>query len=327
MSTAPDQPVSRRLVAPELLPFLDAMPRMELSVEILPVIRAGAAAMPPPPLTPELEAVRREERHVPGAPGDPDVRVLVYTPPGAAAGLRPAYLQIHGGGFVLGTAEMSDLANRMFCAGLDCIVVAVDYRLAPDTPFPGAVNDCHAALRWLAANASALGVDPTRIAIGGESAGGGHAAALALRVRDEGKIPLCLQLLDAPMLDDRTGTGADSHPFAGEFVWRPESNRFGWRCLLGREPGGPAVPAGAVPARAEDLGGLPPTFIIVGALDLFAEENMEYARRLMRAGVPTELHLVPGAYHGYASGGAGAAPMLKAHWEMKQGALARVFSR
>lgn len=161
------------------------------------------------------------------------------------------------------------------------------------------MEDCYAALRWLYTHASELVVDSTRIAIGGASAGGGLTAALGLLTRDRGEVPLAFQLLIYPMLDDRTVTRADTHPFTGEFIWTAQANRFGWKALLGQEPGGPAISPYAAAARAEHLEGLPSTFISVGALDLFLEEDLEYARRLIRAGVPIELHVYPGAYHGF----------------------------
>jgi triacylglycerol lipase len=153
-------------------------------------------------------------------------------------------------------------------------------------------------LAWLQRNAEELGLDPERIAIRGESAGGGIAAGLAIMARDRGGPPICFQLLIYPMLDDRTVTG-DPHPYAGEFVWDRPSNHFGWQCWLGVAPGSSEVPPLAAPARVENLAGLPPTFIATAALDMFAEENLEYARRLLRAGVPTELYLAPGAFHGF----------------------------
>jgi acetyl esterase/lipase len=142
-------------------------------------------------------------------------------------------------------------------------------------------------------------VDASRIAIGGASAGGGLAAALALLARDRGEVPVAFQLLIFPMLDDRTAVTADAHPYTGEFVWTTETNYFGWSSLLGHEPGGEGVSPYAAAARAESLEGLPPAYISVGSIDLFLEEDLEYARRLMRAGVPTELHVYPGAFHGY----------------------------
>jgi len=318
---------SRHLVAPELLAALERLPQLELDDALLAFIRTlppGANGMTMPERTPEQDAVRCEERFAPGLDGAPDVRLLVYTPPGARS-LRPAYLHLHGGGFVMGSPEISDGANRDLALAQDSIVVSVDYRLAPETRWTGSYDDVDAALAWLHREADPLGIDRTRIAVGGESAGGGHAAALALRARDRGDYPLCLQLLDCPMLDDRTCVSADPHPFAGEFVWTPASNRFGWRALLGQEPGGDDIPAAAVPARAADLAGLPPTFIAIGALDLFLEENLDYARRLTRAGVPVELHVIPGAFHGYAMAGA-AAPQISAVTRYRSDALARAFA-
>lgn len=320
---------TRGMVAPELLPLLDVLPSFDFNEEVLRAIRVGAPVakqMRPPPLSPEQQAVACEQRFIPGPPGAPDVRVLVYTPSRKNDGTsRPAYLHIHGGGYVLGNPELNDGSNRSLAAELDCVVVSVDYRLAPETRFPGAVEDCYAALIWLHATAEALGVDRTRIAIGGESAGGGHAAALALLVRQRGGAQLCLQLLDSAMLDDRTGTTSDPHPHCGEFVWTPTSNRFGWRSLLGAEPGGPDVPAVAVPARAADLSGLPPAFMAVGALDLFLEENIEYARRLIRAGVATELHVIPGAFHGFTVAGE-YSPQGRDYMRLRRDALARALA-
>ncbi|MBW8753413.1 MAG: alpha/beta hydrolase [Sphingomonadales bacterium] len=308
------------LVAPELRAALDVFPKIDFSKGVEPY-RYNLFGSETPPLPPELAEVRCEERMVPGHPGDPDVRVLLYTPPGSVTGLRPAVLDIHGGGFVIGNADMSDAANRALVVQLSCVVVSVDYRLAPETVWPGALNDCYAALTWLHDRADELGVDPARIAIAGGSAGGGHAAALAIFARDQSGPPICFQLLDFPMLDDRTCTASDPHPHCGDFGWTPEMNRFGWGSLLGMEPGGPNVPEAAVPARTRDLSGLPPAYILVGALDLFLEEDLDYARRLTRAGVPVELHVIPGAYHGF--GLAQDAPQTKQSARLRIEALAR----
>ncbi len=320
---------SRRLIAPELLPALNLLPSFDFNDEVLRAIRAGASVVEgvkPPPLSPAQQAVAREEQFVPGPPGAPKVRVLVYTPPGKVVEPRPAYLHMHGGGFMLGTPEINDSSNRTLATELDCVVVSVDYRLAPETRYPGALEDCYAALVWLHAHADRLGIDRSHIAIGGESAGGGHAAALAILARKRREVPICLQLLDSPMLDDRTGSHSDLHPYCGEFVWTPASNRFGWSSLLGMEAGGPSVPAEAVPARVADLSGLPPAFIAVGALDLFLEEDLEYARRLVRAGVPTELHVIPGAFHGFGAAG-GDAPQVQTCLRLRRDALAQVWAR
>ncbi|SEJ95376.1 Acetyl esterase/lipase [Sphingobium sp. AP50] len=181
----------------------------------------------------------------------------------------------------------------------DCLVVAVDYRLAPEARFPAALEDIYATLCWLHDNADALGIDASRIAVGGESAGAGHVASLTIAARDRGGPRTAFQLLVYPMLDDRTGSSRPAAANAGRFIWTPASNRFGWSSLLGMPAGSDTVPAGWVPARVSDLVGLPPTYIAAGAIDLFARENIEFASRLMEAGVPTELLVVPGAYHGF----------------------------
>jgi acetyl esterase/lipase len=223
----------------------------------------------------------------------------VITAPEAAGAGRPGILHVHGGGYVLGSAEMTGPTDAIYAAELGAVSVSVDYRLAPETPHPGPVEDCYAGLAWLAANVEQLGVDPARIVVTGESAGGGLAAALVLLARHRGEIPIAYQHLVFPMLDDRTVTQADPSPYVGQFVWTRDSNRFGWTSLLGGPPGAPDISPFAAPARVEDLAGLPPTFIACGALDLFLEENLDYARRLIRAGVPTELHVYPGAPHGF----------------------------
>lgn len=319
---------SLHLVAPELLEELEAFPQVQLNDEFIAFLRRGGGADLSSMMkeTPDdLAEVSCEETFIAGPAGAPDVRLLVYTPPQETGAARPALLHVHGGGYVLGTPEMSGVSNRRTALEHGCLVVSVDYRLAPETPWPGAVEDCYAALRWLHENAVAQNVDPARIAIGGESAGGGHAAALALLARDRGDYPICLQLLDAPMLDDRTAACDDPHPYTGELVWTAAKNSFGWRALLGMEPGGPEVPPNAVPARADNLIGLPPACITVGALDLFLEESLEYARRLSRAGVSIELLVTPGAYHGAGFNGTNS-PLVAAKKRLQREALSRAFN-
>ena len=313
----------RAMIAPELLAGLEFFPDLDFSQGMAP-FRTMAQARPPMPVPPGLEVVEMGIRMIPGAPGDPEVKGGLFTPPGAAAAPRPAVLHIHGGGYVIGDAETFSGICRHTALAHDCLVVSVDYRLAPETTWPGALHDCYAALNWLHTEAATLGIDPARIAVMGESAGGGHAVALALHARTRGGPPIRLLLLDAPMLDDRTGTTADPHPHTGQFVWTPEKNRFGWGALLGREPGGPDIPPESVPARAADLAGLPPHFISVGALDLFLEEDMEWTRRLSRAGVAAELHVIPGAYHGF--GVAAEAPQVQALMALRKAALDRAFA-
>jgi acetyl esterase/lipase len=254
--------------------------------------QAGQAFPPPLPSPP----VRREV--VPGRANAPPVKVYLVDG-GAGAADRPAILHIHGGGYILGSPQ-SDLPNLQRIAGaLGCLIASVDYRLAPETRFPGSLEDNYAALLWVRDQSRRLRVDPKRIVVMGESAGGGHAAALALAARDRAEVRLAGQVLVFPMLDDRTGSGRRPPPQEGAFIWTPELNRLGWTALLGVPAGSDAVPKGAVPARAESLAGLPPTFIGVGALDLFVREDIDYARRLIDAGVPTDLLVVPGAYHAF----------------------------
>ncbi|HEY2481878.1 MAG TPA: alpha/beta hydrolase [Caulobacteraceae bacterium] len=291
--TTPD---SRHLVDPELAPMLEVFPALALSDEALAGVRENRMVLPVEPAADAAVASKR--RRVPGPTGAPEIEVLCYRPM-AATGALPCILHIHGGGYVLGDAASMAAFHKPLALELNCAIVSVDYRLAPETRAPGAVEDCYAGLSWLVANAGEIGVDSTRIGLMGESAGGGLAAALALLARDRKEHALAFQHLIYPMLDDRTCANADPHPHAGEFVWTAASNRFGWSALLGVAPGSDGVSPYASPARARDLAGLPPAFISTGALDLFVEEDMDYARRLIRAGVPTELHVYPGAFHGF----------------------------
>lgn len=250
----------------------------------------------------EWEAIggptRYRSRSIPGLPGEPEVRIVIVEPRNPQTG-RPGLLEIHGGGYVTGSADQMIPMVAPLAEEFGMTVVSVDYRIAPATQYPGSLHDNYAALKWFHDNAPRLGVDPQRIGVYGVSAGGGHAAALSLFARDKAEVPIALQVLRQPMLDDRTAVTVDPGPYAGEFIWTRERNTGGWRALLGAEPGGPDVPTAAVPARASALAGLPPTFISVGALDLFAAESIQFARRLMQAGVPTELHVYPGAIHGW----------------------------
>ncbi len=287
---------SNHLVDPELRATLELFPTFEFSAETLAERRA--APLPAAYGADDGSNPIDVEDHAIAGPDGGSLRIRIYRTRGGEA-VKPGYLQIHGGGYVLGSVEVSDLRNRTLALETDSVVAAVDYRLAPETPHPGPVEDCYAGLKWLHAEASALGVDPARIAVGGESAGGGLAAALCLLARDRGEVEVCFQHLIYPMIDDRTAATTDPHPYAGQYVWTPDSNAFGWRALLNAEPGSDGISPYAAASRAEDLSGLPPAFIAVGALDLFVEEDIEYARRLMRAGVPTELHVYPGAYHGF----------------------------
>jgi acetyl esterase/lipase len=262
-----------------------------LTHEAVIAIRKSTGAGPP-----VLSAPKVEERRIAGAPGAPEVTVYVIN---AAEGeSRPAILHIHGGGFMGGSARYVVRDCQELALAHDAVVVTVEYRLAPETPFPGPLDDCYAGLLWLHRNARHLGVDTRRIAVKGESAGGGLAAMLALAARDRGEVPLCAQILLYPMLDDRTASTRKVSTTIPYF-WSPQANVFGWTSLLGVPAGSPNVPAGAVPARVSNLAGLPQTFIAVGSIDLFADEDVAYAERLRSAGVPTELLVLPGAFHAF----------------------------
>ena len=285
------------LVDPDLLDTLDMLPKFDFDETLIKVIRNQMdemmAAMPES----EDTAVIRESRKIPGI-NSPEVGVLIYRP-ADQQGPLPAILHIHGGGYVIGCALMGDATARHKVKELNCVFVSVDYRLAPETQHPGPVEDCYSALRFLFDHADALQIDPTRIGVAGESAGGGLAASLALLARDRGEVKLAFQHLIAPMIDDRTTASPDPHPYTGEFCWTRKSNHFGWSSLLGGEPGSLDISSYAAAARATDLTSLPPAYIAVGALDLFLDEDLDYALRLTRAGVPTAFHLYPGAYHGF----------------------------
>lgn len=280
-------------VDPDLRQALASMPELvALSDDSLPGVRAALEGLPAKLGTDE-QGVRVRRIEIPVA-GAPLLSALLYEPPSGAPGPHAALLNFHGGGFVAGTAQREDATMRKTCAALGCVAVVPDYRLAPEHPYPAALDDAHAALNWLAAQSKALNVDPARLALRGVSAGGGLATGLALRHRDEGGAPLRgLQLL-YPMLDDRTG----EHPVCGREIWTPSANRFGWDSLLrGQNRDDP--PAYAAVARAITVAGLPPSFLAVGSIDLFATENLVFAQRLIDAGVPLEMHVYPGAFHGF----------------------------
>ena len=285
------------LVDPELR-ALALSPMLRLSTDTLARRRAdqlrGLDGVPRPDL-PDLAVA---EVRVPSAFGGEPVRVLTYRPRKADAPL-PTIVHIHGGGFVMGAPEMKDVENRLLAQELRCAIYSVAYRLAPEAPYPAALQDIHSVLVWLHANAGRLELDPARIGIKGESGGGGLAAAAALYARDHQGPKYAFQHLIYPMIDDRSAVRTDLHPDVGEFIWTQKDNHFGWRSLLGKEPGAADVSPYAAASRASDVSGLPPTYISVGGLDLFLEENLTYADRLIRGRVPVEFHLYPRAYHGF----------------------------
>jgi hypothetical protein len=247
------------------------------------------------PLLPDVPV---SERRIPVSATVPDVTVYVINAKSGGAP-RPAILHTHGGGMVMGSARAERRYLQEFARDLDCVIVSVEYTLAPEARYTRSVAENYAALRWLHRSAAELGVDPRRLAVMGESAGGGHAALLAIRARDGGEVPLVAQILVYPMLDDRTGSTRLPPAPIGTLGWDAQANRFGWQALLGAEPGSRSVPIAGVPARVPSVAGLPPAFIGVGSIDLFVQEDIAYARRLTDAGIATELLVVPGAYHAF----------------------------
>lgn len=287
---------TKRFVDPGLLSLLDPDPTVDLTPEILAIARTMAPRLPHFPDA--SDRVTCEVISLPRPNGLPPLEMRLYRPIGTD-GLLPCIYHTHGGGYVAGSAAESEPVYSNLAADLGCLVASVEYRLAPETPFPGGHEDCYDGLRWVFANADRIRARRNSIGVMGESAGGGLAASLALMARDRGEFELAFQHLIYPMIDDRTCIRSDLNPNVGEFIWTPHNNAFGWTALLGGPPGVGNVSPYAAPARAGSLDGLPPTFISIGALDLFLEENMDYARRLMAAGVPVELHVYPGGIHGF----------------------------
>jgi acetyl esterase len=290
-------PVTHRFDS-ELQPWISMVP--ELDMRDLPTARALMeslkVAMPP---FVQPENVELETRTVPGPSGAPDVPVLIFSPVWRGED-RPALVYMHGGGFVLGDADGDKELPALLAAEVGAVVVSVDYRLAPEYPFPAAVEDCYAALTWLAGHADQFGIDKARIGIGGVSAGGGLAAGAALMARDQGGPALCFQFLDVPELDDRLETPS-MRAFVDTPLWNRPNAVESWRHYLGERTSADEVSPYAAPARAIDLAGLPPAYLTVCEFDPLRDEGIAYAQSLVQHGVPTELHLYPGAFHG--SGG------------------------
>ncbi|GAB3689589.1 alpha/beta hydrolase [Actinocorallia lasiicapitis] len=254
---------------------------------------------PVPGIHPTLEELRRDgaytvaERLIPGPAGAPEVLVVVCLPT-AATGPVPGILFLHGGGMIIGDSRTGLPQTLDLALGVGAAVVSVEYRLAPENPHPAPVEDCYAALRWLAEQAGELGVDPARLIVSGTSSGGGLAAAVALLARDRGGPALAGQLLNCPMLDSRNDTPS-SHQMAGVAYWDHSANETGWTALLGEAR--PDADQYASPALATDLSGLPPAFIDVGSAETFRDEDVAYATAIWRAGGVAELHVWPGAFH------------------------------
>jgi acetyl esterase/lipase len=288
---------------PELQPALAAMSSrggIVLTLDQIPAIRQAPSPFP----VPTLEDLRRggafevSERLVPGPSGAPDVSLLICRPVGAQAPVACLYF-IHGGGMIMGDNRSGGFPGALAHAEkLGAAVVSVEYRLAPETPHPGPVEDCYAGLVAAIEHADELGIDPARVIVGGASAGGGLAAAVALLARDRGGPDLIAQMLLCPMLDDRNETPS-SYQMAAIGIWDRGANEVGWTALLGASRGGPDVSLYAAPARATDLSGLPPAFIDVGSAETFRDEDVAYATGIWQAGGQAELHVWPGGFHGF----------------------------
>jgi acetyl esterase/lipase len=282
----------------ELVAALQALP-MEFGIDWndMAATREFASKMFEGLSIPDSPNVVKQDRKVPGPQGAPEVPVRIYRPV-RSSGILPGLFWIHGGGYVLGNIEQDDFLMQHIVETVGCVAVSVEYRLAPEHPFPAPVEDCYAALKWMAKNATELGVDVARIAVGGASAGGGLAAGLVLLARDRGEVPIALQLLIYPMIDDRDNTPS-TEAFADAPIWNRQDNRNGWRAYLGAAYGSADVSPYAAAARATDLTKLPPTYMAVGSREVFFDEDVDYAQRLALAGIPVELHVYPSAYHGW----------------------------
>ena len=255
-----------------------------------PIIGGAGTAQPIP-------ADVRTSEHYATAGDGAQVKMRWYVKDGATPG--PAVVFLHGGGYIFGHIDLFDGPVSRYVSASGVPMLSVEYRRAPEHPFPTPTEDAYTALQWLAEHAAELGVDPGRIAVMGDSAGGGMAAALTILARERGGPAIARQILIMPMLDDRT-TAPDPH-IAPYLVWSYEDSRTAWPALLGDLAGGPDVPATAAPARLQDASGLPPAYIEVGQIDVFRDEDTAYATKLSRSGVPVEFHLHPGAPHEFDS--------------------------
>lgn len=284
-------------VHPELREVFAVMPGMPITQESIEGIRAGIAQQISQLRSSSSPNVETTEKFVPGTEGNPEVRVLIHRPK-AQTDVLPGIYYIHGGGYILGTAEMFSSGCEHYAEQFNCVVVNVDYRLAPEHPYPAPIEDCYSGLKWFAENATELNVDPERIVVVGASAGGGLTAALSLLARDRKGPKIAAQFPLYPMIDDRCNTPSNEE-ITDERVWNGIGNRAAWDMYLGDFKDADDVPIYAAPARAEDYSDLPPTFTCIGDLDPFRDETITYVQRLRQCGVPVEFHLYPGGFHGF----------------------------
>ncbi|MBK7448630.1 MAG: alpha/beta hydrolase [Anaerolineales bacterium] len=279
---------------PDLQDALKKIPAINYNKMNLWLIRLGIALIPGPKAPAEVSI---ENIFIAGKDEKSKIRLRIYHPKATQTN-TPVLLWIHGGGYIIGKPEMEDTICIQFVRELGISIVSVDYRLAPKHAFPAGLEDCYSALIWIKQNSESFGFDITRIAIGGTSAGGGLAASLAQLAHDRKEVTPVFQLLTYPMLDDRTALHRDIDD-SNSPAWSQKSNRFGWESYLGEHYGADEILAYAVPARREDLTGLPPAWIGVGTLDVFYEEDMMYAQRMKEAGIECDLNVVEGAFHGF----------------------------
>ncbi len=282
--------------APEFTSFISSLPIVDHSDPV--TMRAGAKEfLKAMAAGVDVNALNVTDRTIPGPQGSPDVPVRIYTPK-QLNGLVPSILYIHGGAFVSGDLNMEHAFAANYATQLGAVVVSVDYRLAPENPFPAGLEDCYATLLWMNDKASELNIDANHIAVVGTSAGGGLAAALALLAHDRGGPKICFQYLGMAELDDRMQT-VSMNLFVDTPMWNRPAAEISWKFYLGNvKPGSAEVTQYAAPARATNLSGLPPAFVLVNEFDPFRDEDIIYAQRLLVAGVPVELHVYPGTFHG-----------------------------
>jgi acetyl esterase/lipase len=316
---------SKNLIDPGLLKFFNNdPPAVDINAENVAQLHQIFVGQSKMFRDPNSENVKVTAQSITG-PGENKLEVLIYRPENLKGGApQPGILHMHGGGYVAGTAEMNEGFCKKMAKDIEAVVVSVDYRLATEAAFPGPLEDCYSALLWMSREHEALGIDTNRLAVTGESAGGGLAAQLAFLVRDRREVSIALQYLTHPMLDDRTAVANDVSPLLGEFAWTRGSNRFGWTTFLGQPAGLDKAPYPAVPARIENLQGLAPCHIVCGALDLLVIENLAYAQRLVSQGVPTEVHIYPGAFHGFMN--ATVTDLAKNYFEERRRVFQRAFA-
>jgi len=282
---------------PELKPFFSKFPEIIFTRETLPQTRILGATMFKTFAGPKPENVTVIKKKIPGPKNSPEVGVLIYKSKVSSNQKLPGVLFIHGGGFITGTAEQASGFVYKLVEDLNTVVVSVEYRLAPENPFPAGLEDCYAALVWMNSAAEELGIDVNRIVVIGGSAGGGLCVGVSLLARDRGGPKIYFQMPLYPMLDDRNNT-VSSHQILDRRAWNRELNIQAWKWYLG-DNYGKDVSHFAAPARTTDFSGLPPTFTYVGELDLFRDETIEFVAMLQRAEVPVEFHIFPRCFHGF----------------------------